>query len=210
MGVSSRNEDGGTAVRGDAIANAAFFRVNREAIGMKALRQILGLVVGVGFHGVIVPFLIICSNRAIDARLGFPEIGDPKIRTVAGIMLLSLGLSFIAWSNVYLMAKGKGGALHYGDTVTISPKTERLVTTGPYRFTRNPMIFGVICAYLAIPVFQGSPTGFAIYFVMCLPGAFLFIIFVEERWLMRDFGEEFVAYRKRVSMLVPLPPRKNR
>jgi protein-S-isoprenylcysteine O-methyltransferase Ste14 len=177
---------------------------------MKALRQILGLVVGVGFHGVIVPFLMICSNRAIDARLGLPEIGDPHVRTAIGVFLLSLGLVFIAWSNIYLMARGKGGALHYGDVVTISPKTERLVTTGPYRFTRNPMIFGVICAYLAVPILQGSPTGLVIYCLLVLPGAFLFIIFVEERWLKGDFGEEFIEYRKRVSMLLPLPPRKGR
>jgi protein-S-isoprenylcysteine O-methyltransferase Ste14 len=121
-----------------------------------------------------------------------------------------VGLLFITWSNIFLALRGRGGPLHYGDVVTISPKTERLVTTGPYRYTRNPMIFGVICAYLAIPIFQGSPTGLFLYFTFCLPGAILYIIFVEERWLMRDFPEEFTRYKGRVSMLVPLPPRAAR
>jgi protein-S-isoprenylcysteine O-methyltransferase Ste14 len=175
---------------------------------MKAVRHVLGLVVGVGFHGVIVPYLIIFANRALDRWLGFEEIGDPTVRTALGVVLLAVGLSFIAWSNIFLMVRGRGGPLHYGDVVTISPKTERLVTTGPYRYTRNPMIFGVICAYLAIPILQGSPTGLFLYFVLCLPGAILYIVFIEERWLKRDFREEFTRYRDRVSMLVPLPPRR--
>jgi protein-S-isoprenylcysteine O-methyltransferase Ste14 len=174
---------------------------------MKAVRHILGLVVGVGFHGVIVPFVIIYSNKTIDGWLGFGELGDPAVRTPLGLGFLFVGLFFITWSNIFLALRGRGGPLHYGDVITISPKTERLVTTGPYRYTRNPMIFGVICAYLAIPILQGSPTGLFLYFTLCLPGAILYIVFVEERWLTRDFKEEFTRYKSRVSMLVPLPPR---
>jgi protein-S-isoprenylcysteine O-methyltransferase Ste14 len=177
-------------------------------LAAKTIRQTLGLIVGVGFHGVIVPYFIVISNRAIDHWLGLPEIGDQTVRTVIGVFLLALGLSFIAWANIFLMLRGKGGALHYGDVVTISPKTEKLVTTGPYRYTRNPMIFGVISAYLAIPILQGSPAGLTIYLLLCLPGAFLYIIYVEEKWLLKDFRKEFVEYKKRVSMLIPLPPRK--
>ena len=175
---------------------------------MKIIRHILGLVVGVGFHGVIVPYLIIHANRAIDRYLGLPEIGAGALRVPLGVFLLSVGLLFIAWANIFLALRGRGGPLHYGDLVTISPKTERLVTTGPYRYTRNPMIFGVISAYLAIPIFQGSPTGLFLYVVLCLPGAFLYIIYVEERWLERDFRDEFIQYKNAVSMLIPLPPRK--
>jgi protein-S-isoprenylcysteine O-methyltransferase Ste14 len=175
---------------------------------MKIVRHILGFIVGVGFHGVIVPYLIIYSNRAIDHWLGFPEIGYQGIRTPLGVSILAIGLAFIAWANIFLVVRGRGGPLHYGNAVTISPKTENLVTTGPYRYTRNPMIFGVICAYLAIPILQGSPTGLTIYLLMCVPGAFLYIIFVEEKWLMRDFPTTFKEYKERVSMLIPLPPRK--
>ncbi len=175
---------------------------------MKTIRHILGLVVGVGFHGVFVPYLIIHVNVAIDRYLGLPEIGGAAVRTPLGVFLLSIGLLFIAWANIFLALRGRGGPLHYGEFVTISPKTERLVTTGPYRYTRNPMIFGVISAYLAIPIFQGSPTGLFLYVVLCLPGAFLYIVYVEEKWLVRDFRDEFIQYRKEVSMLIPLPPRK--
>lgn len=72
-----------------------------------------------------------------------------------------------------------------------------LVTSGPYRFTRNPMYVGVTMILLGIGVLAGSwpflaaPLGF-----LLLMNAFR--IPHEERALAATFGEDFEAYRRRV------------
>jgi protein-S-isoprenylcysteine O-methyltransferase Ste14 len=39
-------------------------------------------------------------------------------------------------------------------------------------------------------------------------GASIYLKQVEEKRLLKDFGDEYEKYRKRVSILVPLPPGK--
>jgi protein-S-isoprenylcysteine O-methyltransferase Ste14 len=72
-----------------------------------------------------------------------------------------------------------------------------LVTSGIYRFTRNPMYLGDALILLAVVVFFSNPLGLA--------GVILFIAWMnllqipaEERALRARFGEAYDAYRARV------------
>ena len=73
----------------------------------------------------------------------------------------------------------------------------RLVTAGPYRFTRNPMYLGITLAYagLALLIDTAWP-------LLLLPAvlALLMVVVVrrEERYLERAFGDAYRAYRDRV------------
>jgi protein-S-isoprenylcysteine O-methyltransferase Ste14 len=92
--------------------------------------------------------------------------------------------------------------------VAISPKTERLVATGPYRNTRNPRVFGVLSIYYSLAVYLGTIGGLVILllFTALVP---LYLKRAEEPRLLSEFGEEYESYRTRVSMIVPLPTRKD-
>jgi protein-S-isoprenylcysteine O-methyltransferase Ste14 len=52
---------------------------------------------------------------------------------------------------------GKGGPVEIGN-IEISPKTENLAVSGPYKNTRNPMLFGTFLVYLAFALFINSIT----------------------------------------------------
>lgn len=176
---------------------------------MKTVRHVLGLVAGFGFHGVIMPFAIYHVNLFCDRLMGFDPFGDFSWRKPVAIVFLSVGLLFVFWANTYLVIIGKGGPFNYHRVVKISPKTERLVTGGPYLFTRNPMAFGAFTAYLSIPIFIGSISGILLFFFFFFL-ALLYFRHIEEPRLLDEFGDEYARYRRRVSQIIPLPPKSEK
>jgi len=115
------------------------------------------------------------------------------------------GLFFLIWSNIFLVSRGKGGPTE-GFGISISPKTRYLVIKGPYRFTRNPMAFGALSIYFSITLFLNSLTGFVVVIVIMLV-AIIYLKTSEEKRLLKDFGDEYLQYKKKVSMIVPIPNR---
>ncbi len=75
--------------------------------------------------------------------------------------------------------------------------TTALVTSGPYRFTRNPMYLGFTLLYLALALWFGG-----YWTLLLLPPVLLVmvhgVIRREEAYLSRRFGTEYDAYRQRV------------
>lgn len=72
----------------------------------------------------------------------------------------------------------------------------KLVTTGIYRFSRNPAFLGFDFMYLGVMLmyFNGLTVLFTIYAVVMLQ----LQILQEEKYLSTTFGEEYQAYQKQV------------
>jgi protein-S-isoprenylcysteine O-methyltransferase Ste14 len=73
-----------------------------------------------------------------------------------------------------------------------------------YKVTRHPLYLGFVLAFWAAPVMSAGH----LLFALATTGYILIAIQFEERDLIAAFGERYVAYRRTVSMLIPLPPRK--
>lgn len=75
--------------------------------------------------------------------------------------------------------------------------TTALVTSGPYRFTRNPMYLGFTLLYLALALLLGG-----YWTLLLLPPVLLVMIHGviqrEEVYLSRLFGTAYDNYRQRV------------
>jgi protein-S-isoprenylcysteine O-methyltransferase Ste14 len=75
--------------------------------------------------------------------------------------------------------------------------TTAIVTTGPYRITRNPAYLGMTLTYVGIAVMSS-----AVWVLVPLPFVIAVIdravIAREERYLERKFGEEYLAYQRTV------------
>jgi len=76
-----------------------------------------------------------------------------------------------------------------------------LVTEGVFRYTRNPMYVGLAAVLLGVAVALGSLTPFLVppLFAMLVARRF---ISHEERALVEQFGEAYVAYARRVRRWV--------
>ena len=154
---------------------------------------------------IILPILFYLGAQKIAPYLGILVLGTPVVLFPLGLSLLIIGLLFSFWSIIVQRNIGKGGPLE-GHNVSVSPKTQKLNTTGPYRYTRNPMLFGTCTFYFSLALFLNS-----LAFLLL---AFIFTVFMitfvkntEEKRLLEDFGKEYASYRKATSLFIPLPPK---
>jgi protein-S-isoprenylcysteine O-methyltransferase Ste14 len=80
--------------------------------------------------------------------------------------------------------------------ISLAPQAT-LITSGPYRFSRNPLYLGGnVFIFFGAALLLGSPTA-VVATAIHIPLMDLFIR-REERQLERVFGEEWQRYRKRV------------
>lgn len=156
---------------------------------MKKLRAIAGYVLGGVMFVVLLPTAMWLASSMPNMAV---HIG--VWRALGTGVLLIGGLSLSVWTIVYMKIRGKGNPMDaFGKE--IGPRTQHLMTDGPYRLNRNPMLTGTLC-YLA-----GWIVWLWTWQALLVWGVFFIIMFVqvltEEKRLRKDFGEEYEAYCKR-------------
>ena len=108
---------------------------------------------------------------------------------VAGWPIFALAL-LIAISVVRTLSRA-------GEDIRIKKPTNALVSSGPFRFSRNPMYVGLTLLYLSISLILNTAWPLAF-----LPGALLLMHFGvikrEEAYLEVLFGQDYRLYRTRV------------
>ncbi|RLQ21299.1 DUF1295 domain-containing protein [Seongchinamella sediminis] len=108
---------------------------------------------------------------------------------MAGSLVLLLGLVLLVLA---------GGLFKRADTDLIPFREVRaLVTTGVYRYSRNPMYLGMALVLLGCAVLLGVATAFAVPLVFMVIIQYRFIL-PEEQLLRDTFPEDFPAYCRRV------------
>lgn len=168
----------------------------------KLLRHIAGYTAGITFFFIIMPFALFELSK-LDYLNDFTIlIHSSVIKTAVSFLLLLTGLLFVFWSNIFLFRVGKGGPADvFG--VSVSPRSRKLVTTGPYRYSRNPMVLGAFSTYLSIALYLNSLNALIGIFILMIL-AVLYLRFSEEKRLLKDFGTEYAEYRKKVPMIFPV------
>ena len=87
--------------------------------------------------------------------------------------------------------------LRAGTAIRPTIPTTALVTTGPFRFTRNPLYVGATIIYVGIAVAARSLWALALLLVV-LAVMQRGVIDREEHYLERKFGADYVRYKERV------------
>lgn len=170
------------------------------------LRYIKGYILGVSIFLLLIPAIIFLSSYFTASLFPYPVFYDDRISAILSLLICIPGVVFMIWSNVYLLLIGKGGPTE-GFGIEVSPKTKILVTTGPYKYTRNPMVFGAYSMYLSFALLLNSYVSLMLVFLF-FPFIIIYLKKSEEKRLVEDFGVDFLKYRKSVSLLIPLPPKE--
>ena len=117
---------------------------------------------------------------------------DGLILDVFSILLLICGIIIIR--TAFLSFKNH--------QTTINPlnltKTSSLVTTGVFKYTRNPMYLGMVFILLSIAL-KFNLYGGLIVIVIFLSFITKFQIMPEEKAMEKLFGQEFKNYKKKTS-----------
>lgn len=99
--------------------------------------------------------------------------------------------------GVILVILGKKTFEKFKTPLRPGAKPTALVTTGPFRMSRNPMYLGFVVILLGISVILGSLITFISPVIFFLVIHFGFIPF-EEKLMENNFGKEYLDYKKKV------------
>jgi protein-S-isoprenylcysteine O-methyltransferase Ste14 len=115
------------------------------------------------------------------------EFLPQAVSLAVGIPLLVAGAGLWAWGFATMVRGGENPT---------TPATSGLVTTGPYRFSRNPIYAFGITGILGLAVLLDTASGVAVVAVL-LPVAYILTL-AEERYLEEKFGDQWRDYCSRV------------
>lgn len=156
------------------------------------------MVVALFFMGLaLLAFIALGIGKASSAWISF---GPGWLNHVGGPSFTLVGIALVVWSVHAQYTFGRG---------TPAPRvaTQKLVTTGPYAFTRNPMTLGALLLYLGIGLWVGSGVVILLT-VIIFSGLLTFIYLHETQELSERFGDEYLEYRKRTPFLLPCSRRR--
>jgi protein-S-isoprenylcysteine O-methyltransferase Ste14 len=134
---------------------------------------------------ILLPWLV----AMIGPRLGWSR-GIPAWWNLTGIIAVAAGLGLYVWCLAFHYKS-------YRNSVRVSFSPPRLVMSGPYQVSRNPMYVSGLLAWFGWTVFYGSPTVFIALLLLWAIFAFR-VIPREERLLEELFGDEYIEYKRSV------------
>ena len=166
----------------------------KVATGSKKVRNIM-TPIGATFYAMFTALFVVVALK-VDKLLDLPNLFKKPLNIFLSLPFFVVALLLMGWS-VLIFLKVKG------TPVPFNPPP-RLITTGPYAYVRNPMLTGILVMLFGFGILFGSVSVIFIF----TPLFFLFNVWelkaIEEPELTKRLGEEYVEYRKRTPMFLPV------
>ena len=157
------------------------------------MKQILGYFMGFAIFIAGIPALMWWVA-------GMPALADiPVMRLYLAIIVALAGLTLSVWSIIYMKRVGKGNPF---DAMghEVAPRTRHLMTEGPYRLSRNPMLSGTYLYYIGVLLALWSWWALLVFVVVA--AVMMLQVRSEEKRLEADFGQEYLNYKKTTGRFV--------
>ena len=90
---------------------------------------------------------------------------------------------------------------HFTYTVT-KIENHELIETGLYKYIRHPGYLGQLLIFTGIAVSLSNWLSILLMIIPVLAG-FLYRIKVEEKFMIRQLGEQYKEYQKRTKKIIP-------
>ena len=154
---------------------------------MKRFRDFIGYLLGGILFVMLIPTIMWLAS-------GMPALWPVDAwRCVVAPVVMLVGLVLSVWTIVYMRNRGKGNPMDaFGHEV--APRTSHLMTDGPYRLNRNPMLTGTFVYLIGALVWLWRWQALLVFAVFV--AIMMVQVFSEERRLRRDFGKEYEEFCK--------------
>ena len=148
--------------------------------------------------GYILGFLVFVAGIPalmwlVSGRL-FPWAPALPWAILAAVFMVT-GLALSIWSIVHMKKVGEGNPFDAYNH-ELAPRTKHLMTDGPYKYTRNPMLVGIYIYDLGVLLWLQSWWPLVVFALEIV--LLTLQVRSEEKRLEADFGDEYRAYKQSV------------
>jgi protein-S-isoprenylcysteine O-methyltransferase Ste14 len=129
--------------------------------------------------------LLVAVGLQLAVPISFPGGGLRWITIPAGVVL--------AFAGIILVSLARREFTRYRQPTDPGYPTSRIITTGVFSISRNPLYLGGVCVLAGIALAANLPW----ILVLLLPALVIcqtVLIAPEERYLAARFGEEYLTY----------------
>jgi protein-S-isoprenylcysteine O-methyltransferase Ste14 len=161
--------------------------------GATKTRVLLTPVFGFVFSFIVL--LLIFVSFYLDSFLGLPKFAPKPFRVMLSLPMLIGGSALWLWCVLKFLKTE-------GTPVPVNPPP-KLITDGPYLYSRNPMMTGLFMVMAGIGIFAGSV---ALTFLMTPLFVLISIIefkYIEEPELEKRFGKIYSEYKEKTPLIIP-------
>ena len=127
--------------------------IYRTATGSRKVRLLITPIVALSYF--LFASLFVILSFPADRLLGLPDLLPPLISAVLSIPIIFLGLFLAFWSVLHFIRVK-------GTPVPFNPPPE-LIISGPYAYTRNPMLSGLFILLFGLGIASRSVALFFIF-----------------------------------------------
>ena len=167
--------------------------VYRLATGNIKLRMIITLPVALLFLGLVALFVL--ASIWLDKRFLFFHFESSWWTLALSIIILVLGWLICMWTALAFLR-------NRGTPVPFNPPP-KLITTGLYRYIRNPMLLGLFIFLLGLGFLLGSLSLIFIFTPLFVVINVFYLKAIEEKEMEKKFGRQYLEYKKKVPMFFP-------
>lgn len=154
---------------------------------MKTHSHIFGYLLGLVIFVIGIPTLMV-----LVAENDWIHIQRDTLKWSLLALLAIAGLALSIWSIVYMRRVGEGNPFDAFNH-EVAPRTKRLLTDGPYAYSRNPMLVGIYVYHIGWLLLLMSIWPVVIFIVEVI--LLTLQVRSEEKRLEADFGEEYLQYK---------------
>lgn len=161
--------------------------INRATQASHPVRLLFTVLGASLFIGTVI--LVVISGLALDRVLGRTWAFVSTVSIILSAPLLLMAFYSTLWSaGKFFLSKAS--------PVPMNPP-RKLIVTGLYRYTRNPMQSGVYGILIGMAILLRSP-GLAILAAVWIALLTWWLVTIEEPELEKRFGQDYIEYKKRV------------
>jgi protein-S-isoprenylcysteine O-methyltransferase Ste14 len=163
------------------------------ATGEIKFRKIFTFPIALLFLSLVTLFVL--ASTWVDKRFLVFHFESSWWTLALSIITLFLGSLICIWPALSFLR-------NRGTPVPFNPPP-KLITTGLYRYSRNPMLLGLFIILLGLGLLFRSLSLIFIFTPIFVLINILYLKAIEEKEMEKKFGKQYLEYKKKVPMFFP-------